>query len=192
MSLIRALLLLVILAALAGLGLQNLSPSLSLVFLGLRSQPIPLTFLLLGAIAAGVITGLAILSLLTFANYLAQRRLRSRVRELEGMTARSSPRAASTRPQANYSQAEPDAEPVDVSGFRSSEAAPQPKTSYQSGTTYSYGYRDTNQSGVGQRESIFDAEYREVTPPSRSGEQNQDWDDDAFDWDEDKPTGSRR
>ncbi len=96
MSLIRALLLLVILAGLAGLGLQNLSPAISLVFLGLRFQPIPLTFLLLGAIAAGAITGLVILSLLTFANYLAQRQLRSRVRELEGMTARSSPRAAST------------------------------------------------------------------------------------------------
>jgi len=191
MSLIRALLLLVILAGLAGLGLQNLSPEIPLVFLGLRSQPIPLTFLLLGAIAAGVVTGLVVLSLVAFSNYLTQRQLRSRVRELE-TTARSSPRAASTRAQANYYQTEMDSqpEPVDASGFRSSEAEPQPKTSDQSGTTYSYGYRDANQSGVGRRESIFDAEYREVTPPS--GGRDQDWDDDdAFDWD-DEPTGSRR
>jgi len=178
------------LAGLAGLGLQNLSPAIPLVFLGLRSQPIPLTFLLLGAIAAGVVTGLVILSLLTFANYLAQRQLRSRVREREA-TGRSSPRTASASRQASYYQTESDSEPIDASGFRSSEAAPQPQTSYQSGTTYSYGYRDTNQSGVGRRESVFDAEYREVTPSSQPLSQNEDGDDD-WDWEDDSTDARRR
>ena len=45
------------------------------------------------------------------------------------------------------------------------EAEQQPKTESWSGSVYSYGYRDPSSSGVGQTESVYDADYRVITPP---------------------------
>ncbi|MCT7962755.1 LapA family protein [Laspinema sp. D1] len=56
----RNVLLLVVLGGLTIFALQNTSPSLSLVFLGMRSIPLPLSVWILAAIALGVVTAWAI------------------------------------------------------------------------------------------------------------------------------------
>ena len=48
---------------------------------------------------------------------------------------------------------------------RDYEANQKPKSKSWAGSVYSYGYRDPNQSGVGQTESVYDAEYRVLVPP---------------------------
>ncbi len=45
------------------------------------------------------------------------------------------------------------------------EAEQEPKTESWSGSVYSYGYREPSGSGVGQTESVYDADYRVITPP---------------------------
>lgn len=48
------------------------------------------------------------------------------------------------------------------------EVKQQPKTESWSGSVYSYGYRDPSGSGVGQTESVYDADYRVIIPPPAS------------------------
>lgn len=179
MSAIFFLALIVVLAGLAGLALQNLSFSISLVFLGLRLQPIPLGFLILGAIAAGVVTGLVVIGLLNLSNYLVRRRLQ-RVPKPEGPRPRplwqGSTDADGQTSDADTWGAEPDDR---ASSF---EAEQQPKTTHQSGSTYSYSYRDDNETGVGRPESVVDAEYRVVTPPYQTT--NPEDEDYGFDFDD--------
>lgn len=87
------------------------------------------------------------------------------------------------------------------SGVAQPEAAPQPKSSSQAGSVYSYGYRDPGESGVGRQEKVVDAEYRVIVPPympsvpppptspaatdptveSRDEEDAEDWFDDGSD-----------
>lgn len=55
-------------------------------------------------------------------------------------------------------------ESVNQSATKNYEAEQQPKTGSWSGSVYSYGYRDTSSSGVGQTESVYDADYRVITP----------------------------
>lgn len=194
MAVVRLILFLVILAGLAVLGLQNLSPAISLVFLGARSQPIPLAFLILGAIAAGMLTGLVILGLLRLLNYFTQRQLRS---QRPATTTRPSP-PETTNTQNYYqdkSNSEDDPEdyaPEDyASEPRSYEAKPGPRTGSQSGSSYSYSYRDSTQSGVGRRESVYDADYREVTPPKSPEDADDGFDDEDFDFEDDSPDTRR-
>lgn len=63
---------LVILASLAIILFQNSSPQISVTFLGMRSQALPLGLLVLLAVGAGVATGLVLLTLLRLANFLAR------------------------------------------------------------------------------------------------------------------------
>lgn len=56
-------------------------------------------------------------------------------------------------------------ESVNQSATKNHEAEQQPKTGSWSGSVYSYGYRDSSSSGVGQTESVYDADYRIITPP---------------------------
>lgn len=71
MRLIRSISLVVILAGLTVLVVQNMSPSISLVFLGNNSRVLPLSVWLLGAIILGVILACLIQLLLQMSNYLA-------------------------------------------------------------------------------------------------------------------------
>ena len=207
MSLIRIVFLVVILIGLAGLTLQNLIPALSLVFLGMRSQPIPLGYLILAAVTAGMATGLVLLGLLRLSNHFTQRQLRSRIRELESWQSSSSWQAGTTSSTASaysrtsYPDAKSDSYSEPVDSYRSGEenqgyysqtnktyeVEQHPKSRYQSGSTYSYSYRDADQSGAGRRESVVDADYREVTPAYNSADDEDDYgfDDEDFE-DEDK------
>jgi Protein of unknown function (DUF1049). len=68
----RAVFLLVIVVGLTIFALQNVEPSLSLVFLGMRSPALPLSIWILFSMGAGVVTSLLISGLLAFSNYLSQ------------------------------------------------------------------------------------------------------------------------
>ncbi|NET36253.1 MAG: hypothetical protein F6K19_30215, partial [Cyanothece sp. SIO1E1] len=72
MQSIRPFLILLALIGLAILTLQNVSPSLPLVFLGFKTQALPLAVWVVGAVAAGVMTTLAITGLLGLSNQTAR------------------------------------------------------------------------------------------------------------------------
>jgi uncharacterized integral membrane protein len=59
---------------LVGLAIQNNTPTLSLVFLGMRLQPLPLGLLVVLSYSCGLATGLAIVTLLRFNRYLLRRK----------------------------------------------------------------------------------------------------------------------
>ncbi|MEG5176005.1 LapA family protein [Microcoleus sp. B3-D7] len=98
----------------------------------------------------------------------------------------------------------PQVNDVPAANPRAYEAQQEPKSKSWAGSVYSYGYRDPSQSGVGQTESVYDAEYRVLVPPGGEipkpadeaqinplAEAEEDWgldEGDEFD-DEDSPSG---
>ena len=79
MPIIQILLLFVLVGGLSLLVLQNLSPVLPIVFLGMKTQALPVAAWILGAIAAGFLTSWC----LQFFSYLQRRSLLVRIRQLE-------------------------------------------------------------------------------------------------------------
>ena len=63
---------------------------------------------------------------------------------------------------------QPQVNDVAAANARAYEAQQEPKSKSWAGSVYSYGYRDPNQSGVGQTESVYDAEYRVIVPPQEA------------------------
>lgn len=202
---IRLLYLVILIALLAGLALQNLSPSITLVFLGLRSQPMPLGYWLLAAVGVGVAAGIVLLVLLGLWRYVMQR---SRLPETPRFQVKPPFSSGTRRPEPAPPAPEPinpddtwttsssqgwgdwgeetdidDVEqPVEPSRDQVFEVEQQPKSGYRTGSSYSYSYRDQSRSGVGQRESVIDADYREVTPAYRQPDEEDDF---GFEDDED-------
>lgn len=86
MPAIRILLLMLVLGSVALLALQNLSPVLALVFLGAKTQALPVGVWILAAIAMGALTG----SFWQLLSYLQRRPLQARIRKLEAAAPRSS------------------------------------------------------------------------------------------------------
>jgi hypothetical protein len=78
--LFRLILLLAIAAAVLLFTLENLTPTLSLVFLGMKTPALPLSWWILGAIAAGSLTTLVIRFLFGLSNFVAQRFMQSQFR----------------------------------------------------------------------------------------------------------------
>jgi hypothetical protein len=76
----RLILLLAIVGALTVFTLQNLTPLLPLVFLGIQFPALPLSWWVLGAGAAGAISMLAIQILIGLSNFVTGQTVRSRVR----------------------------------------------------------------------------------------------------------------
>jgi hypothetical protein len=182
---IRFVLLLVILGGLTLLALQNLSPVLPMVFLGSKTAAFPLAVWILVAIALGFCTSLVMAGLFQLSNYVSETNLRSRLRELESGKPRSSqqrrvnvesPSSSSYEENDDDFEFEEDEEePIndapkyqDYGENRATyEREQTPKTSSQTGSVYSYGYREPGNSGVGKTESVYDADYRVITPPYR-------------------------
>ncbi|HEY9741433.1 MAG TPA: LapA family protein [Coleofasciculaceae cyanobacterium] len=77
------------------------------------------------------------------------------------------------------------------------EVKQEPKTGSQTGSVYSYSYRESQESGVGKADAVYDADYRLIRPPYQSPpepEEDDDWgfeDDDEFD-DQDENPPKRR
>jgi len=85
----------------------------------------------------------------------------------------------------NYSRSTPQGDRTNY------EVKQEPKSSSQTGSVYSYSYRDENKSGVGRPDAVYDANYRVITPPFQKPvepeDDEEDWgfeDDEEFDDDE--------
>ncbi|MEH2410260.1 LapA family protein [Nostoc sp.] len=231
MAVIRLILLVAVLGGLTLLLVQNLSPALSLVFLGVRTQPLPLAIWILFSTATGAFTSILIATLFNLSNYFVagQRRTPDR-------STATSPRAKATRREEPTSRpASPPPPPSkkeapssdvfddwetnsskddDWNFDEKSEEAPTPnpqaqpardsktyerqseaKSSSQSGSVYSYSYREPKNTAAGKTESVYDADYRVIIPPYQPPTTNQadddDWeffdDDDDFDDDGKRP-----
>jgi hypothetical protein len=112
MSLARLALLLLILGGITLFALQNWLPALPLVILGAQTQALPLTVWMLGAIAAGASTTLAIAGLFRLSNSLAVRSHRSSGKSAATQFDNSPQKT--WRPAPRQQNAEPNAEPMDV------------------------------------------------------------------------------
>jgi hypothetical protein len=84
----------------------------------------------------------------------------------------------------------------DFQDSKTYERPQQPKSSSQSGSVYSYNYREPKNTAVGKTESVYDADYRVIIPPYQPPTSNQtegeddDWGffDDEDSEDENKPS----
>ncbi|MEH1927488.1 LapA family protein [Nostoc sp.] len=92
MAVIRLILLVAVLGGLTLLLLQNWSPAISLVFLGVRTQPLPLAIWILFSTATGAFTSILIATLFNLSNYFVGGR-----RQIPNKASATSPRAKATR-----------------------------------------------------------------------------------------------
>lgn len=108
MPVVQILLILVVFGGLALFAVQNLSPALPIVFLGIRTQALPISAWILVAIASGFFISL----FLQLLSYLQRRSLQARIRQLEAEPPRSAPRATyeSTNRQTSYTPPPPQKE----------------------------------------------------------------------------------
>lgn len=188
MPVIRLFLLLVVLGGLTLLLGQNWSPVLPLVFLGAKTQALPLAIWILLSVAAGAVTSLFITGLFKLANYFTRSPSSRR-------KAPPPPRSSAQRSQARYTATSrpatkpaPDSTPSNPAndwlsdsstddddwGFKEdtdktrsnspNDVSSAPKSNYQA-SSYSYSYQEPSNSGVGKTESVYDADYRVIKPP---------------------------
>ncbi|MBN3926142.1 LapA family protein [Nostoc sp. NMS4] len=92
MAVIRLILLVAVLGGLTLLLVQNFSPALSLVFLGVRTQPLPLAIWILFSTATGAFTSILIATLFNLSNYFVAGQ-----RQTPNRTTATPSRAKSTR-----------------------------------------------------------------------------------------------
>ena len=202
----QIILLLAILGGLALLLVQNWSPVLPLVFLGLTTPALPLAVWIVISLVAGGGTSLAIASLFNVANYFAQPKP-SRKRQVKPppdpqpssntYTKQSTQGSSNSAddwledPMSNedwqYEENTQDSENSKVStqDSRSYEVNSQAKSSKRQGSVYSYSYREPESSRERKTESVYDADYRVLTPPYKSPNPAQDDDDWGFDDEQD-------
>jgi len=113
MAVIRLFLLVAVLGSLTLLLVQNWSPIIPLVFLGMRTQPLPLAMWILFSTTAGAVTSLLIASLFKFSTYFAgqQRKTPLKSPATYKSTANRTPREESTprkeAPPSTNREAEP-------------------------------------------------------------------------------------
>jgi hypothetical protein len=192
MSLIRLILLVAVFGGITLLLLQNWSPVLSLVFLGMRSQPLPLAIWILFSTAAGGLTTIVLTILFNLsASFGGQRQTPLRAApetprrnntRVEEPTSRP-PNAPSSEKQESRTTDTVDDWGTgsglyedwefDKSNFQKTQVQdsdtydrpPQPKDKPRTDSSYSYSYREPKNSGVGKTESVYDADYRVIIPP---------------------------
>lgn len=130
--LFRLILLVTIAGAMTLVTLQNLTPVLPLVFLGSPTLALPLSWWMLGAIAAGAFTTIAITFLVGLSNFLTGQVVRSQVRSSRRNTGsepfsktsaeQNRTAAATAASQAKPSEAEGDAAWQDWRGYEPSDS----------------------------------------------------------------------
>ncbi|MCC5634771.1 LapA family protein [Nostoc sp. CHAB 5844] len=224
MAVIRLILLVAILGGLTLLLVQNWSPAISLVFLGMRTQPLPLAMWILFITTAGAFTSVLITTLFKLSSYFegqprptpksgaTSRRARTPRKEEPTSAPFTSPSSASQN-KAAASEEFDDWETSNTNDDWDFEEQPQqtppprpktqpirdfepeerhePKNSSQSGSTYSYSYREPKNTAVGKTESVYDADYRVIIPPYKqpADEPANDADDDDWSFFEDDEFG---
>ncbi|HEY9638482.1 MAG TPA: hypothetical protein V6D14_34175 [Coleofasciculaceae cyanobacterium] len=236
MPVMRIVMLLLVVGGLTLFALSNLSPTLSLVFLGMKTPALPIAGWIGIAIAAGAITSF-FLQLLSYlqsgyspgssqsfeepddipprSRYAARRESR-RPPEPEPQIPYTPPPPSETprdRTQSDWEESNDenwdfDEEPVTSKSSQedfnrqpprstpqtertSFEAKQEPKTGSQTGSVYSYSYRerDKKESGIGQTDQVYDANYRVIAPPHQKPPEPEDDDDWGFEEDEDFDEG---
>lgn len=231
MPVIRIVLLLAVVAVLAAFALSNLSPLLSLGFLGMKTIPLPLAAWIGIAIAAGALTSFVLQLLNALPRGYSNRRIED-VRDVPPRNRsfyRDSPEPEAPKPETPYTPPPPEPQSrraesdweeqisedwefeeqpaASRSQRRDVEREPQsdrpsydipkePTTRSQTGSVYSFGYRNPSDSGAGKTEAVYDANYRVIMPPFKAPppepqsdleeeeDDNEDWgfeDDDDFD-----------
>lgn len=227
MPLIRIVLLFLVVGGMALFAISNLSPMLSVVFLGMQSPVLPLSAWMGIAIAAGVLTSLC----LQFLSYL-QRGISTQRFEPPDEDAPSPTRSfrretyenPPSQTQTTYTPPPPppssetpktsvasdweerigedwdfDGNPPSTStrqdfdrsrgtspsNSTNYETKQEPKTGSQTGSVYSYSYREQNQTGVGKADVVYDANYRVITPPDQKPVESTDDEDWGFEDDDD-------
>ncbi|MEA5579188.1 LapA family protein [Anabaena sp. UHCC 0451] len=204
---IRLISLVVVFGGLILLLVQNFSPALPLVFLGMRTQPLPLALWILFSITAGGLTSFFITSLFKFTNYFTAQPSSSKSTATTPRVKTSSRKETIPPPSSSrqeFSQTDDDWETDANQGndwdFEEPQQTPSPKTYPnqqapknvpQSDSIYSYSSQSPKNTGVGKTESIYDADYRVIIPPYQpqashpTNEQSNDDDDDDWDFFED-------
>ena len=181
MPIIRLILLLGIAGILLLFALQNWTPAMQLVFLGLRSPAFPLSLWVLGAIAAGILTTLVIAGLFRLTGFTAQRQGRKSASFAQNSSDRAayqSPRdpefndrrawqpssPASARPDEDGSDWDDDASDwFDETDDRASrESDPRRRADYKPQPN------PRSQSEAAKPESVVDADFRVIVPPYRN------------------------
>jgi hypothetical protein len=212
MSIIRLILLVVVLGGLTLLLVQNLSPALPLVFLGMRTKPLPLSLWILFSVGSGGLTSLLISSLFKFTNYFSSQPSTGTFKSTTTTSRVPKPSRDETIPPSGSSREpvskttytsnddfddwETDDSQADNWDFdeqrqtRKSPASPE----RQSDSVYSYSSQAPQNTGVGKTESVYDADYRVIIPPYQPDTTNQsdddDWnflEDDDFEDDQENP-----
>jgi hypothetical protein len=205
----QIILLLAILGGLALLLVQNWSPVLPLVFLGLTTSSLPLAVWIVISLAAGGGTSLAIASLFNLANYFAQSKPSKKRQVKQPPRPQKSSNTSTKQPTQDnnnsaddwleapindedwqYEENTQDSENPNVStqDSRSYEVNSEPKSSKRQGSVYSYSYREPESSRERKTESVYDADYRVLKPPYKSPNPTQDDDDWGFDDEQDDPS----
>lgn len=220
MSITQLITLLILVGGLAIFTIQNLTPSLPLIFLGNQLPALPLSLWILIAITAGILTYWMIAQLFQFSNtnlkasttfqgsskppvepdrnaswgytspppeppqpsvytrYDSVSNSEPETSDGEGSNddwetkvkpfnpswdAEEKPSVSQPASNSSYSNNSPDSE------SKVYETEQQPKSESWSGSVYSYGYRgDASSTGVGKVETIYDADYRIITPPPQT------------------------
>ncbi|MBD2136697.1 LapA family protein [Anabaena sp. FACHB-1237] len=191
MNLFRSIILFTLLGGLIIFLFQNLSPSLALVFLGMRSKQLPLGVWILFSLTAGIITSLVITNLLkltTFNNIQASQTKVTPTRASSEKSARTSSNFTSSvnQEEDNFDDWEnrDDEEEWEIkdnyrtSGRTLRTSADEPRSS----SVYSYSSQSPENTGVGKTEMIYDANYRVIIPPADQRISDINNQDDEDDW----------
>lgn len=192
MAVIRLIILVIVILGLIILLVQNLSPSLPLVFLGMGTQSLPLALWILFSIIAGIITSIIIISLIKFTTYL---NLQPQPISVSQSTTRSSRVKPNTPPSTSppgVSQFD-DEDDWQTNGNEDNwddednlESAPEPSPPRtRPSSVYSYSSQAPENTAVGKTETIYDADYRVIIPPYTKPSQDKVTDDDDWDFFED-------
>ncbi|PSB19003.1 hypothetical protein C7B65_13390 [Phormidesmis priestleyi ULC007] len=194
MPIIRLILLLGIAATLLLFALQNWTPSMQLVFLGIRSPAFPLALWVLGAIAAGILTALVIAGLFRLTGFTAQRQVRGRkpasfAQNPANRYAYQAPKETEPAQTRTAWQAKPPSASVkqdedgsdwedDASDWFDDEADDRPKN-WEPDTRRRTDYQAEarSDSSTEKPESVVDADFRVIVPPYRNLDRNPTEDD---------------
>lgn len=203
MSITQLISLLILVGGLAIFTIQNLSPSLSLMFLGNQLPTLPLSVWILIAIASGILTYLIIHNLFKIDHHQVKPFSPS---QSSSETVAKPPLDPVNQSSWGYTPepVEPTPEPVYTAYGSVSPAEPEPRgsrsvddddwetevkpfnpawdgergdtweksdqTPNESDSSYAYSYedRDSSSTGVGKVETVYDADYRIITPPPKT------------------------
>ncbi|MBP5975529.1 LapA family protein [Brasilonema sp. CT11] len=182
MAVFRLFLLMTVLGGLTLLLVQNLSPVLPLVFLGMKSKALPLAIWILFSTAAGAFTTVFVTSLFNFSNFFPGQQRQTPVRTATTSTARSqtpkeeptprpspsssSRKSESTRSSYPLNDWEIDNSTDDWDFEEKKEQAPTPNsqnTQVRDSKTYE---RQQQPSSTNKSDSVYSYSYRE---PKNSG-----------------------